>query len=218
MFDSKESVNADKIYNDCLEIPVRQLIANAVFAACKYSLDWKNKDLGRRLPRNEFFKAACDLRYVINRFLVHQIEDNPVLNMRFSEKLCGKGCPVAEFHKANVTFHVKKNNNINTLPQKADYRQEKSTVNQIPLDFGENFTAYENIYMIATYNHINFTLKYLQIGIPSADYSHWAGRWDLMSYIKRDDVDHIIKRYGLLIRQDIDENDNIRKSYKLSVK
>lgn len=71
------------------------------------------------------------------------------------------------------------------------------------MDFGDNID--EEIYMLVTFDHKAFNLRYMQIGIPKDDYSGWIRKWNLMTFVKQDQVEEIVKTNGPIIREEFIE-------------
>ena len=78
------------------------------------------------------------------------------------------------------------------------------------------FEQPKTIYMIVTFNHKNFQLKYVQIGMADAEYNKWLNRWSLMDYIQKDRAEEMHKEY----KSDLAEQAEaiIRKEYRLEMR
>ena len=85
---------------------------------------------------------------------------------------------------------------------------------QMSLDFGAEIQM--PVYLIVTYNHKNFRLRYVQIGIASYDYTSWLHRWNLADYIRQERVEVMRNEYGPAIRENFVEH--ISKKYHLEMR
>ena len=70
--------------------------------------------------------------------------------------------------------------------------------------------------MVVTFNHKDFQLKFIQIGMIDPTYERWLFRDDLLSYIQSNTVETMQKTYGAPLEQQAIEL--VQKNFRLEMK
>ncbi|WP_182185506.1 hypothetical protein [Pectinatus frisingensis] len=215
MFYTREQEKAEEIYNKAISTPTRIMIANSIFSGCKIALDIFQDKSNLLIPGSAYYDSAFRLGFIINKILVHQINDNEFCEISYFEPDRGHGRRTIEYKTNNVTIQLKKTNKRNKLPEPAKYRLKKAADNQMILDFGKNYNI-ADMYMLVTYTHRRLVLDYIQIGMPNEDYTGWLNSWDLLQYIQKEQTERIVQNYGTQVQEEYQEA--IEKKYKISLK
>lgn len=220
MFETVSEKKADKIFDKQIPRSVKQMVAESVQAACIISQDVIRDPKAAGIPRSKWFNTSCNLSYLIAEILTKVVDENNLSAITYSEDVIGRGRPLVRFMVSGnkVCFHIKKNRNQDTLPDKAAFREQEAKENeQLTLGFIED-SEEKPVYMIVTFNHKGFKLEYVQIGIADAEYEHWIRKWDLMEYVDNSRVENIVNTYGPELKKQIAAEESIKKEYTLEVR
>lgn len=213
MFLSEEEEKAQYIFDIILKDPEKSLMANSIFSGLRIAKETFNREPNIILPRSAYFFTAYNLTYCINKVLSNLIDKNQFSTLSFVETSSGR--PDIEYKtNSGINIQIKKEKSKEKLPISSKHRLKRSANNQILLDFGDNID--EEIYMLVIFDHKAFNLRYMQIGIPKDDYSGWIRKWNLMAFVKQDQVEEIVKTNGPIIREEFIEK--INKEYKLALR
>ncbi len=214
MFESSEELQAIQAYEEHFPEIAKEMIATAIQAGCSISLDAISDGSAMGIPRSKMFTQACDLSFVINRVLTSAIDAKNISPMTYREDTVGHGRPMIHYLVDRFSLHIKKNRNAHKLPKRALFRLAETKENQqLSLDLNEGIS--NPMYLIVTFNHKDFHLRYVQIGIASYDYKGWLHRWSLMDYIRQDRADVMRNEYGPAIRENFE---SISKNYRLEMR
>lgn len=217
MFETIEEKQAEAIFAT-IDEDMKHMIANSLQAACIISQNLIEDSTALGIPKTKKFNVACQLPYIANKLLTKMIDVYNKPNISYSEDGQCRGRPTIHIKDGNVIMHIKKANNPENLPTKANFREEEAKHNeQLKLNF-PNSEIYEPAYMIITFNHKNFRLQYIQIGMADTNYERWLGRWGIMDHINNDAVDKIVKEYGPDMIKEAVDYEEIQKSYSLGVR
>ena len=215
MFESKEELRMARLFDERFPEVAKEMIATSVQARCSIALDAASDKSAMGIPRSKMFAEACNLTFVINKVLTNAIDASNTPTMSYEEAIVGRGRPMVHYLVDGFSLHIKKNQKADHLPKGAIFRMAETEENrQMSLDFGAEIQM--PVYLIVTYNHKNFRLRYVQIGIASYDYTSWLHRWNLADYIRQERVEVMRNEYGPAIRENFVEH--ISKKYHLEMR
>lgn len=214
MFESKEELDVVKAFDEHFPTIAKEMIATAIQAGCIICQDVISNACAMGIPKSKMFNQACSLGFIINKILTESIDSSNTPTMTYEEDTVGHGRPIVHFNAGGFCLHIKKNQSPRRLPKGSKFRREETYVNQqLTLEFFDS--SQKPIYLIVTYNHRNFHLQYVQIGIANSDYTGWLHRWNLVNYIQPERAEVIRNEYGAAIRENAER---IAKTYRLEMR
>jgi hypothetical protein len=215
MFESRNENIAERIYQDNIPDIVRHMIANGIQTACQVSRNILTDASAMGIPRSKAFNTACNLTFLINSTMTKAIDENNLARLTYDEQRTGHGRPIVHYMSDKVVFHIKKERSAEKLPHGAKYRREETKKNEQILLLDE---PQEEVManMVVTFNHKNFQVQYIQIGMIDPEYQTWLGRWPLLSYIQPENVERMRKEYGEPLEEQAREL--IRKNFQLEMR
>ena len=216
LFPTDEKIASDKVFSNEISDVTKHIIANSVYAGCMTCREIMSSPEALGIPRCKYFDTASSIGFFINRIAAQYIDDNNFADLKYYEKTVGHGRPMVLFESGRVVFHIKKNRNSQKLPPRSNLRVNEAQENKDAFLVLPGFEQPKTIYMIVTFNHKNFQLKYVQIGMADAEYNKWLNRWSLVDYIQKDRAEEMNKEY----KSDLAEQAEaiIRKEYRLEMR
>lgn len=208
MFESNEEKQAEKILFEILPPRVKQIFASAVFCGIKQAESiWREHP---ELPKNSRYNAGCQLRFIIS-YLLTKIADNELAARLTYTESSGNSSPIFLWD-SRIKIQIKKHDKPEELPLISSNRSTNAKLNDSSLFAPDDFTE---CYALVTYHHKNFQCKYIQIGIPDAEYKRLL-KWErIENYIDTELVENIEKNYSTEIKAAFDEK--ITKQFGLAV-
>lgn len=215
MLESNDELIAEEIYRSNITDITKHMIANGIQATCQSCQNIMASALELGIPRSKKFDTACRFSFILSSILTKSIDENNLSQLTYDEVSTGRGRPIIHYRSGNAIFHIKKESNANRLPQGAKYRREETKGNEQILLFPD-IVEVPPAHMVVTFNHKDFQLKFIQIGMIDPTYERWLFRDDLLSYIQSNTVETMQKTYGAPLEQQAIEL--VQKNFRLEMK
>lgn len=208
MFITNEVKQAEKIIFEVLPPRIKQIFASAIYCGMKQAESiWREHP---ELPKHGRYNAGCQLRFIIS-YLLTEIADNELTARLTYTEAAGNTSPVF-WWDSRIKIQVKKHNKPEELPKETADRASNAKRNQGSLFEADEFAE---CYALISYDHKDFKCKYIQIGIPDANYTQWLKVERIEDYIDMDAVENINKNYSKSLESAFSEE--ITKQFGLTL-
>lgn len=209
MFNSDNEISARILLEADLSPRVKQIMATCIIEAHRMAKEFWRKN--GNLPMTSKYDAGNQLRFIINRLVAKMVDREPAARLNYMET--GFNNSIDFWYDSRIKLHIKKCVNANKLPNPSCDRKKNAQINnQISL-FEQD--AFSTGFVLATYNHKDFDIQYIQLGVPDADYTMWLHKESIMDYFDKDMSEEIQKTYGAEMEKAYTEK--IKKNFGLKI-
>ena len=209
MLFSETQDKANKVLYNEIPYELKSVIATSIFTANRMAKKIWEKNCN--LPKIGKYDAAFRLRFIIYRLLAKFADEKMGYGLTYTET-SGTNSPLYIWN-GRIQFQLKKHINNKTVPAASLDRLKKSQKNEQGSLFDDEEIS--EWYCIVTYDHKDFMIKHISMGIPNAQYNGWLAFEDIARYVDIDEAEEIEKHYLADMESAVEEE--ISKTYKLEI-
>lgn len=189
MFNSDNEISARILLEADLSPRVKQIMATCIIEAHRIAKEFWIKN--GNLPKTSKYDASSQLRFIIFRLVAKMVDSEPAARISYMEP--GFNNSPDYWYDSRIKLQIKKCANANKLPNRSCDREKNAQINnQISLFNSDEFSSG---FVLVTYNHKDFDIQYIQLGVPDADYTRWLHQEPIMDYFDKDMAEEIQKTY-----------------------